>query len=313
MHTEKNHLHEPLSIALFSPAGAVQEAQKIRRAAKVLKDAGCVVKIDQAAALKRMRFAGTDEERVATFERVAADKTVNVALATRGGYGMSRIVGALNYKKLAKSGKKWVGMSDLTFFSLAMLAKLGVCEEAITYSGPLATDQLAADEVDEVTLACFLEAMRGELEAVGFATKPPLQKSVDASLDVKGVLWGGNLKVVTSLLGTPYMPHIKGGILFLEDVGEHPYKIERMLLQLLQAGVLAEQKAVLLGHFTGYKALPNDRGYSLKTVVDYLRTQIKAPILTGLPAGHVPTVVTLPVGAKARLMAEGKDAFLVFV
>jgi muramoyltetrapeptide carboxypeptidase len=308
MHSEKDHLHEPLSIALFSPAGAVQEAKKIRRAAKVLKDAGCTVRIDQDAALKRMRFAGTDEERVAAFERVAADKSVNVALATRGGYGMSRIVAQLNYKRLAKSGKKWVGMSDLTFFSLAMLAKLGVCEEAITYSGPLATDQLAAEEVDDVTLACFLEAMRGELEAVGFSTKPPLQKN----LDVKGVLWGGNLKVVTSMLGTPYMPHIKGGILFLEDVGEHPYKVERMLLQLLQAGVLDAQKAVLLGHFTSYKPLPNDRGYGLKTVIDYLRTQTKTPVLTGLPAGHVPTVVTLPVGAKTRLMAEGKDAFLVF-
>jgi muramoyltetrapeptide carboxypeptidase len=308
MHTEKSHLHERLSIALFSPAGAVQEPKKIRRAAKVLKDAGCLVKIDQDAALKRMRFAGTGEERVAAFERVAADKSVNVALATRGGYGMSRIVGALNYKKLAKAGKKWVGMSDLTFFSLAMLAKLGACEEAITYSGPLATDQLAADEVDEVTLACFLEAMRGELEAVGFTTKPPLQKS----LDIKGVLWGGNLKVVTSMLGTPYLPPIKGGILFLEDVGEHPYKIERMLLQLLQAGVISAQKAVLLGHFTGYKALPNDRGFSLNTVIDYLRTQTKTPILTGLPAGHVSTVVTLPVGAKTRLLAQGKDAFLVF-
>jgi muramoyltetrapeptide carboxypeptidase len=308
MHTHKDHLQEPLSIALFSPAGAVQETKKIRQAAKVLKEAGCLVKIDQDAALKRMRFAGTDEERIAAFDRIAADKTVNVALATRGGYGMSRIVGALNYKKLAKSGKKWVGMSDLTFFSLAMLAKLGVCEEAVTYSGPLATDQFAHEEVDEVTLACFLEAMRGELEAVGFTTKPALQKN----LDVRGVLWGGNLKVVTSMLGTPYMPQIKGGILFLEDVGEHPYKIERMLLQLLQAGVIGAQKAVLLGHFTSFKPLPNDRGYSLRTVIEYLRSQVKAPILTGLPAGHVATVVTLPVGRKVRLMAQQAEAFLVF-
>jgi muramoyltetrapeptide carboxypeptidase len=308
MHTLQDHLHEQLSIALFSPAGAVQEAKKIRQAAKVLKDAGCIVKIDQDAALKRMRFAGTDEERIAAFERVAADKSIHVALATRGGYGMSRIVGALNYKKLAKAGKKWVGMSDLTFFSLAMLAKLGVCEEAITYSGPLATDQFARDDMDEVTLDCFLEAMRGELEAVGFTTKPALQQN----LDVKGVLWGGNLKVVTSMLGTPYLPHMKGGILFLEDVGEHPYKVERMLLQLLQSGVVDAQKAVLLGHFTGFKPLPNDRGFSLRTVVEYLRGQTKVPILTGLPAGHVATVVTLPIGRKVRLMAQEKDAFLVF-
>jgi muramoyltetrapeptide carboxypeptidase len=293
----------PLSVTLFTPAGALQKAAPLRLATKRLKAAGCAVHVDEAALVRQQRFAGDDASRVAAFYRVAKDGS-EVALATRGGYGMSRILDALDYKKLAKSGKKWVGMSDMTAFSLAMLAKAG----AVTYSGPLACDQFARDEEDATTMDCFLEAMRGELEAIGFATKPALAKSID----VKGTLWGGNLKMVTCMLGTPYWPAVKGGILFLEDVGEHPYKIERMLLQLKQAGVLDAQKAVLLGHFTGFKTMPNDRGYRLQTCIDYLRTQTKTPILTGLPVGHVATVVTLPVGAKARLLAEGKDAFLVF-
>ena len=84
-------------------------------------------------------------------------------------------------------------------------------------------------------------------------------------------MWGGNLSVLVSLLGTPYFPEIKGGILFLEDVGEHPYRIERMLTQLLHAGVLARQKAIVLGQFTEFKLVPHDRGYKLQTVVNWLR------------------------------------------
>jgi muramoyltetrapeptide carboxypeptidase len=126
-------------------------------------------------------------------------------------------------------------------------------------------------------------------------------------------LWGGNLTVLTSLLGTPYFPQVKGGVLFLEDVGEHPYRIERMLTQLLHAGVLAKQKAVLMGQFSNYKLVPaHDKGFKLVTVVDWLRGQIKAPVLTGLPFGHVATKVLLPVGAKVDLVTEGRDALMVW-
>jgi len=119
--------------------------------------------------------------------------------------------------------------------------------------------------------------------------------------------------VLTSLLGSPYFPQVKGGVLFLEDVGEHPYRIERMLTQLLHAGVLAQQKAVLIGQFTNYKLVPaHDKGFKLATVVDWLRSQIKAPVLTGLPFGHVETKVLLPVGAKVDLVTEGRDALMVW-
>jgi muramoyltetrapeptide carboxypeptidase len=113
-----------------------------------------------------------------------------------------------------------------------------------------------------------------------------------------------------SLLGTPHWPRIKGGILFLEDVNEHPYRIERCLLQLHQAGVLDAQRAVVLGHFNRWTASPLDRGYTLKTAVAHLRTVTRTPILTGLPFGHVPTIVTLPVGARVTLATQGREAFI---
>ena len=114
-----------------------------------------------------------------------------------------------------------------------------------SWAGPAALDDFGRSEedggVDEVTRDCFLEAMSGELEAVGFRTEAGFD-----GLQARGVLWGGNLTMVCSLLGTAHMPLIRGGVLFLEDVNEHPYRVERMLLQLQQAGVLARQKAVCL-------------------------------------------------------------------
>ena len=111
-------------------------------------------------------------------------------------------------------------------------------------------------------------------------------------------------------MGTPYLPQIEGGVLFLEDVGEHPYRIERLLTQLLHAGVLSRQKAVVLGQFNGYQLAAHDKGFKLQSVVDWLRTQIKAPVLSNLPFGHVPTKVLLPVGAEVSLSVEGRDALI---
>jgi len=126
------------------------------------------------------------------------------------------------------------------------------------------------------------------------------------------VLWGGNLTVLASLLGTPYFFCVKGGILLLEDVAEHPYRIERTLTQLLHAGVLARQKAILLGQFTDYQLTAHDRGFKLQTVIDWLRTKVKTPVLTNLPYGHVATKVLLPVGAKTDLVVQGRDVLLAW-
>jgi muramoyltetrapeptide carboxypeptidase len=159
--------------------------------------------------------------------------------------------------------------------------------------------------VDEVTEACFLEAMHGELEAVGFRTEAGFDE-----LEVRGMLWGGNLCMVSAALGTRHFPRIKGGVLFLEDINEHPYRVERSLLQLHQAGVLDAQKAVVLGDFSGWRKSPHDRGYSFKSMVAYLRSVTKTPILTGLPFGHIPTKVSLPVGARVTLLVQNREVLV---
>jgi muramoyltetrapeptide carboxypeptidase len=271
---------------------------------------GFAASIDDSALARHQRFAGDDATRLAALHRVARTAPA-VALATRGGYGLTRLLDRIDWKLLARSverGTRWVGHSDLTALQLGLLAHSRGARP-ITWAGPLAADHFGRTEddggVDEVTRDCFCEAMRGELEAIGFRCGPGFE-----GLDVKGTLWGGNLTMLVSLLATPHMPRIKGGVLFVEDVNEHPYRVERNLLHLHQAGVLGAQCAVVLGEFSAWKPSPLDRGFNLKTVVAHLRGVCKTPILSGLPHGHVPMTVMLPVGARVTLATQGNEAFI---
>lgn len=320
-------------LVIFSPSGVVPDRARVRRAVKRLQEQGFGVAVDDSALARSQRFAGSDDDRLAALHRVAAlgvRGEACIAMATRGGYGLTRLLDRIDWPLLARSvehGLRWVGYSDMTALQLGALAHGaggpqrvqhrheahdhdGACHHAGGWwHGPMASDDFGADpavrEIDDVMEGCFLEAMGGELEAVGFRTEAGFD-----GLDVSGRLWGGNLCVVASLLGTPHWPRIKGGVLFLEDVNEHPYRIERSLLQLHQAGVLDAQKAVVLGQFTDFRPSPLDRGYGLKQAVAQVRSVCKVPVLTGLPFGHVPTKVSLPVGRRVTLAVQGRDAFI---
>ena len=308
VHQEDEASASALSLLqIFSPAGVVRSAASLRLAAKRLKHLGFAVEIDASALARHQRFAGDDETRLAAIHRVAAARP-SIAMLTRGGYGLTRLLDRMDWKAMAKSveaGTRWVGQSDFTSLQLGLLAHRG----GITWAGPLACDDFGRSEadggLDEVTAACFAEAMSGELEAVGFRTEPGFD-----GLGVRGTLWGGNLCVFNSVLGTPHFPNIRGGVLYFEDVNEHPYRIERNFLQLHQAGVLDRQKAIVLGQFSAWRKAPQDRGYDMKTVVALLRSLTRTPILTGLPFGHVATKVTLPVGARVTLLVEGRNVLI---
>jgi muramoyltetrapeptide carboxypeptidase len=291
------------ALTILSPSGVVARVPALRLAARRLTDMGFQVQLDEAATARHQRFAGTDEIRLAAIHRVA-QASPSVAMASRGGYGLSRLLDAIEWPLLARSvdqGTRWVGYSDFTALHLGLLTHT----KAPSWAGPTAIDAFGAETVDDVTSGCFAEAMSGELEALGFRTEAGFD-----GLEARGTLWGGNLTMVCSLLGTRHFPKVRGGILFLEDVNEHPYRVERNLLQLQQAGVLEAQKAVLLGAFTGWKPSPLDRGYKLASAVAAVRSRTQVPILTGLPFGHVATQVCLPVGRRVTLAVQGRDAFV---
>lgn len=288
-------------IYVISPSGAVQDPQRARLAARHLEQAGHRVSFDPAAFARWQRFAGTDAQRAAAFERAAA-QPAPIVMTTRGGYGLLRLLDRLDWRRLADSGKRWVGLSDFTAFQLAMLAKTG----STTWAGPALLD-LAADSfdaVDPVTLGTFGEAMAGELELVGF------RHAGASGIDERGTLWGGNLSMVCALLGTPWFPKVDRGILFVEEVNEHPYRIERMLIQLLSAGIIDAQRALLVGHVNRYSLVEHDNGYDLTAVLKWLRGRTRTPILTGLPFGHQHPVLTLPHGARVGLATEGRTCWL---
>lgn len=298
---EHGHAHRDSSgVYLFSPSGAVADPAALGLARERLAGMGFRTAVDRTALAVHERFAGTDRQRAAAVQRALRQKHP-IVMATRGGYGLSRILHLIDWQAVADSGKLFVGHSDFTAFNLALLAHTG----AESYTGPSALADFGQRTVDDLTADLFAEVMRDELEVLSFES--PDSDPVDA----RGILWGGNLAMLASLVGTPYLPEIDGGVLFLEDVGEHPYKIERMLTQLLHAGILGRQNAIVLGRFTEYRLAPHDNGYDLPSVVAWLRKACRVPVVTGLPYGHVKVKATLPVGRRVGIATEDGMAYLV--
>jgi muramoyltetrapeptide carboxypeptidase len=319
-------------IYIYSPSGAVRDRAGFKRGIRRLQTLGHEVEVDPDALKSHMRFAGDDETRLSAIHRAAASGA-DVALISRGGYGLTRILGGIRYKTVAKAieqGTHFVGMSDFTALQLAVLASTG----GVTWAGPALCEGFGVGSVDDaadgpaqapllvpddIMEDCFNDLLLGQGEGTGWRQhrEPQSAMALDTSENSQrtvrnAILWGGNLTLITSLLGTPYFPEVRGGILFVEDVAEHPYRVERMLTQLLHSGVLGRQRAVLMGQFTEYKLTPHDKGYKLQSVVDWLRTQIKTPVFTNLPYGHVPTKVLLPVGAKVDLVVQGRDVLMTW-
>ncbi len=319
----------PRHIYVYSPSGAVRDRAAFRRGVACLKALGTEVEIDPAALKSHQRFAGDDATRLASIARAAASGA-DVALTTRGGYGLTRILPRIDWRAIEKSvarGTHWVGLSDFTALQCGLLAQTG----ATSWAGPALGEDFGAEAgADEIMLACFDDLLLGQGEGAGWRCGKDDMTAHDANAEDSkkraesedgtnagasfciedAVLWGGNLAVLTSLVGTPFLPTPQGGVLFLEDVNEHPFRIERMLTQLLHAGVIAQQQALVLGAFTGGKPVPHDRGFNLRAVVKWLRSQTRVPIFTGLPFGHVPTKVLLPVGAKVTFAVEARDALI---
>ena len=284
-----------IGIAIAAPAGSAPDDAALARGIARLEAQGCIVHNYYAPERKFQRFGGTDDGRLAQLNAAAADPDCQVVIALRGQYGISRLLPRIDFRAMADSGKLFVGYSDITAFHMALYQAAG----RISFAGPMMCADFAQDEPDEYTLRQFWDCLRGPTHAVrGTAAGNP-------QVDVRGTLWGGNLAMVNHLLGTPYWPRIEGGILFLEDIGEHPYRVERMLLQLHYAGVLARQQAVVLGDFSGYRLAPHDNGYDFEAMLSYLRALLPVPVLTGLPFGHIRTHCTLPFGAQAQLVSDG--------
>lgn len=237
------------------------------------------------------RFGADDEGRAAQLHAAAGDADVDIVLALRGGYGLSRLLPLLDMDLLVNSGKRFVGHSDFTAMHMALLAH----SQTVSFAGPMVCDDFSREEPSGFTMQHFWDCLSQPVHQISAET------AGNPQIRVSGKLWGGNLTMLCHLLGTPYFPRMEQGILFVEDINEHPYRVERLLLQLQHAGMLEKQQALVLGDFSGYRLTPYDNGYDFDAMVAYLRDRLSIPVVTGLPFGHIRDKVTLAVGADAEL------------
>ena len=292
--TPPRRIAAPGTIGLIAPSGCISDVPILDNGIARLEARGWRVK--QGANIRKAwkYFSATDAERLAELHAMAADPEVDVVMAVRGGYGFSRLLDRIDYAALAASGKTFVGFSDFTALNLALLSRANYQ----SVSGPMARVDFGDGEVDALMEAHFWPLLyEPSHDTPEIACEQP-----HGNRRIEGIAWGTNLTLVANMAGTPYMPVFDQGILFLEEVGEEPYHVDRCLYQLKQAGVLDRQAAIILGTFNGYDK-NNDaaKRFTMEDVTESLRELVSCPVLTNYPFGHAAEKICVPVGGSVAL------------
>ena len=295
---------EPATVGICAPSGRVDPVT-LAAGIAYLEELGHRVVVPGETAHEWRYFAGTDDERLAGFHALVDDPAIDLVMAARGGYGLTRLLGRIDWARVAASAKAYVGFSDFTAFNMAAYA----CANLVTYHGPMLGVDFGRSPPDTFAEQHFWMAVSRESHRID-------DIACDHGYDprrIDGLLWGGNLSLVAHLVGTPYFPSIDGGILYVEEISEEPYAVERLFMQLQHAGVLARQRAIVLGDFADCKPTNASRyPYSMDEVVETLRQVVPVPVLTGLPFGHIARKVTLPFGAPGTLAISERGYSLRF-
>ena len=276
-------------IGVVSPAAAVDEAS-LQAGVRLLEEAGFRVHLGAATLKKAGYLAGTDRERLADLEDMFRNPGVKAIIAARGGYGSGRLLPLLDPEVPRAHPKIVVGHSDLTFLLNDFVQRA----EFVTFHGPM----IAGLEQRPEAAAAMFALLSGD--RVGW--HQPAQSVVQPGT-AEGVLAGGSLSVIVSMLGTPWTLETRGRLLFLEDVNEKPYRIDRMLTQLRHAGALDGIAGVIFGEMAGCTAGENER-VTVRDVIAEAFASAPYPVAFGLPSGHGAGTLTLPFGVRARLAGE---------
>ena len=287
-------------IGIISP-GTYADSRDVMGSVELLKAHGYRVKLAPSATALYEHFAGTDRKRAADVNALFADDEVKAILCVRGGYGSARIIDKLDYKAIAKHPKMLIGFSDVTALHIAIGDKCGIS----TIHGPMLVSFTRPNFDSDYTRANFFAGLEGSIPA-GEIPMPEGQKlqTVRAG-HAEGIITGGNLTLIASLVGTPYELDGKGSLLLLEEVGEKPYRIDRMLNQLWQNGLLRRVNGILLGDFIGCENENADgvNDFTLDDVLKHYARLSGKPVIRGVPAGHGKYNMFLPLGVLAEMNA----------
>lgn len=297
------------TVGLITPGSYIGD-DGLEKAVSNLESLGLNVKLGQHIRAERGFTAGTDQERLDDIHRAFADPQVDAIWCARGGYGCGRLLPQLDYNLIYNNPKVLVGYSDITALHNAIYRKTGL----ITFHGPVGSSDFTDYTREQLTKVLF-EAEPNH--AITLAPEnqenedPAYQLTTIRSGKAQGALVGGNLTLLASMVGTGFLPAIKNKILFLEDIGEKPYRIDRMLTTLRQAWPLEEAAGLALGIFADCEADEDDRSLSLAETLQDRLGDLGVPVVSGLSFGHIANQCTLPVGVEAELDATSGNLRLL--
>jgi muramoyltetrapeptide carboxypeptidase len=299
------------TIGIIAPASAPPDPNAVDRAAGALEKFGFKPKLGKNVRARLGFLAGSDRERAADVMQMFADKKVKAIICLRGGYGTSRILDRLDYAVIRRNPKILSGYSDITSLHFALAKKVNL----ISIHAPMLNGELADPKVPNFTRNAFfrtvMEAIPAGSICAGYKEKTI---SILRGGVAEGRLIGGNLSMICASLGTPFIPSFKGKILFFEDISEKPYRLDRMLTQMVNAGIFSQVAGVAVGvNSQCDENNANKTGEYRQSAADVVKERLGAlrvPVVTGLPFGHVDLNATIPVGTKARLDGNKGDLII---
>jgi muramoyltetrapeptide carboxypeptidase len=298
------------TIGVVAPASPPPDPRAIDRATALLRALGFQVKLGTHVRQRRGFLAGTDRERAGDLMKLFADPGVKAILCVRGGHGVTRLLPLLDFGLIRRHPKIFVGYSDLTALHAALQARANL----VTFHGPMLNADFLAHHFPPFTCESFFRTLT-QPAAPGSLCQgcPDKTVSVLRGGTASGLLTGGNLTMLCALLGTPWQPVLRGKILLLEEINEAPYRVDRMLTQLLNAGLLQTAAGIAIGQNHACEdRIARKRGECRQSLRDVFRDRLlplRVPVVTGLPFGHVPLNATVPLGVAAVL--DGKRGDLV--
>jgi len=281
-------------IGLVSPASTPAPREKIERSVRYLEGLGYRTTVGLNAEAQHGYLAGTDQQRAEDINNLIRNPRVKAIFALRGGYGTPRLLSLIDYRALRSSPKIISGFSDITALQSAILRRCRL----VTFSGPMPAVEFWNDP-DPFTEENFWRLLTSR-KKVGFLASPALE--ILNAGRASGALAGGNLSLIVNCLGTPFLPSMRGIILVLEEVDEAPYRVDRMLMQLVNSGVASRLSGVVFGQFTRCEQKdPARPSLRCAEVLTDFASRLKCPVLSNLEYGHIPRKLTIPFGLGAQI------------
>ena len=291
------------TVGLIAPSAAMADRMQFTFAQEALEALGFKVKLGANLKNRYGHLAGTDKERAGDLNEMFSDKEVKAIICIRGGSGAARILPLLDYKTISKNPKPLLGYSDITAIHCAIHAQTGL----ITFHGPMGSSTWNSFNVEQFEKV-FLEKEKVTYENVHGESDDLVVKSNRIQTlkggTAEGKILGGNLTVLTAISGSPYYPDFKDAILFIEDIGEDPYKMDRMMSTLKLNGTLDQIKGFVFGQCSDCEPGGGYGSLTLDQVLDDFILPLKIPAYSGAMIGHISKQFIIPVGAKVQMDAD---------